>query len=65
MNHAACFARRIVAGRRRELSDIYASFADVRVADRSLIWNTDLIETLELENPLAQALATTRRRQPH
>ena len=34
------------------------SFADVRVSDRGLIWNTDLIETLELENLLAQAHAT-------
>jgi succinate dehydrogenase flavoprotein subunit len=40
------------------LGDVYASFADVRVADRSLVWNTDLIETLELENLLAQAVAT-------
>jgi succinate dehydrogenase / fumarate reductase flavoprotein subunit len=36
----------------------YASFADVRIADRSLIWNSDLIETLELENLLMQATAT-------
>jgi succinate dehydrogenase / fumarate reductase flavoprotein subunit len=36
----------------------FASFADVRVADRSLIWNSDLIETLELENLLLQATAT-------
>jgi succinate dehydrogenase / fumarate reductase flavoprotein subunit len=35
-----------------------ASFADVRVTDRSLIWNSDLIETLELENLLMQAMAT-------
>jgi len=34
------------------------SFTDVKVSDRGLIWNTDLIETLELENLLAQALAT-------
>ena len=34
------------------------SFADVKVADRGLIWNTDLIETLELENLLAQAMTT-------
>lgn len=33
-------------------------FADVRVADRSLIWNTDLVETLELENLLGQAMTT-------
>jgi succinate dehydrogenase / fumarate reductase flavoprotein subunit len=34
------------------------SFADVKVSDRGLIWNTDLIETLELENLLAQAMVT-------
>ena len=34
------------------------SFADVKVTDRGLIWNTDLVETLELENLLGQALAT-------
>jgi succinate dehydrogenase / fumarate reductase flavoprotein subunit len=36
----------------------FDSFADVRISDRSLIWNTDLIETLELENLLQQASAT-------
>lgn len=40
------------------MDDIYASFADVNVTDRSLIWNTDLIETLELDNLLAQAMVT-------
>jgi succinate dehydrogenase / fumarate reductase flavoprotein subunit len=47
-----------------ELGEIHASFADVRVGDRSLIWNTDLIETLELENLLLQALATIHAREP-
>jgi succinate dehydrogenase / fumarate reductase, flavoprotein subunit len=42
----------------RKLSEVYASFADVSVSDRSLIWNTDLIETLELDNLLVQAVAT-------
>jgi succinate dehydrogenase / fumarate reductase flavoprotein subunit len=41
-----------------KIATINASFADVRVSDRSLVWNTDLIETLELENLLQQALAT-------
>jgi succinate dehydrogenase / fumarate reductase flavoprotein subunit len=41
-----------------KLGDTFRSFADVRVSDRSLIWNTDLIETLELENLLLQATAT-------
>jgi succinate dehydrogenase / fumarate reductase, flavoprotein subunit len=36
----------------------FASFAGVRITDRSLIWNSDLIETLELENLLLQATAT-------
>ncbi|MBV8910060.1 MAG: succinate dehydrogenase flavoprotein subunit [Gammaproteobacteria bacterium] len=36
----------------------FTSFNDVRIADRSLVWNTDLIETLELENLLFQATAT-------
>lgn len=34
------------------------SFADVDTQDRGLIWNTDLIETLELDNLLGQAVAT-------
>ena len=33
-------------------------FKDVRVTDRSLIWNSDLIETLELANLLEQAVVT-------
>jgi succinate dehydrogenase / fumarate reductase flavoprotein subunit len=43
-----------------KLAQVLQSFADVHVADRSLIWNTDLIETLELENLLLQANATIR-----
>jgi succinate dehydrogenase / fumarate reductase flavoprotein subunit len=40
------------------LAMTHTSFTDVRVADRSLIWNTDLIETIELDNLLGQATAT-------
>ena len=40
------------------MPDPHASFADVRVSDRSLVWNSDLIETFELDNLLGQALAT-------
>jgi succinate dehydrogenase / fumarate reductase flavoprotein subunit len=36
----------------------FSSFSEVRIADRSLVWNSDLIETLELENLLLQATAT-------
>jgi len=42
----------------RKIRDIHASFADVKVTDRSLVWNSDLIETFELSNLLDQALAT-------
>jgi succinate dehydrogenase / fumarate reductase flavoprotein subunit len=31
---------------------------DISVADRSLIWNSDLVETLELDNLIAQATVT-------
>jgi succinate dehydrogenase / fumarate reductase flavoprotein subunit len=41
-----------------KLAATFASFGDVRISDRSLIWNSDLIETLELENLLLQATAT-------
>jgi succinate dehydrogenase / fumarate reductase flavoprotein subunit len=41
-----------------KLTEVFNSFADVNVSDRSLIWNSDLIETLELENLLVQAVAT-------
>ena len=40
------------------LARSFASFADVGVSDRGMVWNTDLIETLELENLLLQATAT-------
>ena len=40
------------------IDQVTARIADVKVADRSLIWNTDLIETLELDNMLPQAQAT-------
>ena len=42
----------------KAIRDINASFADVQVSDRSLVWNSDLIETLELQNLLGQALTT-------
>ena len=43
---------------KRKLKEVFDSFADVKVADRSLVWNSDLIETLELDNLLGQAVAT-------
>jgi succinate dehydrogenase / fumarate reductase flavoprotein subunit len=37
---------------------VYNKFSDVKVTDRSLIWNSDLVETLELDNLRGQAVAT-------
>jgi len=42
----------------KKIREAHASFADVKVTDRSLVWNSDLIETLELQNLLAQAVVT-------
>jgi succinate dehydrogenase / fumarate reductase flavoprotein subunit len=41
-----------------KISEVFTSFQQVKVSDRSLVWNSDLIETLELSNLLAQAVAT-------
>ncbi|WP_448097327.1 succinate dehydrogenase flavoprotein subunit [Luteibacter yeojuensis] len=41
-----------------KISSVFDSFKDVKVSDRSMVWNSDLIETLELSNLLAQAVAT-------
>jgi succinate dehydrogenase / fumarate reductase flavoprotein subunit len=58
-NHAAVFRTGEVLDEGVELlRKTHASFADVKVSDRSLVWNTDLIETLELENLLLNAAAT-------
>ena len=41
-----------------KMIDVWNSMEDIGVADRSLIWNTDLVETLELDNLVRQALTT-------
>src|SRR5205823_12386413 len=38
--------------------DIFRGIADIGVSDRGMIWNTDLVETLEFENLIAQAITT-------
>jgi len=42
----------------QKIDTVFRRMADVGVTDRSLIWNSDLIETLELDNLLAQAVVT-------
>jgi succinate dehydrogenase / fumarate reductase, flavoprotein subunit len=43
---------------KRLIHDVWRGEADIRVTDRSLIWNTDLIETLEFDNLIEQAVVT-------
>jgi succinate dehydrogenase / fumarate reductase flavoprotein subunit len=37
---------------------VWDDIADIDVTDRSLIWNTDLIETLEFDNLISQSAVT-------
>ncbi|MEY4091279.1 MAG: hypothetical protein RLZZ496_461 [Pseudomonadota bacterium] len=40
------------------IHDVWRAAADIKVTDRSLIWNTDLLETLEFDNLIVQAVTT-------
>ena len=41
-----------------KMQRIWEKMTDISVTDRSMIWNSDLVETLELENLMPQAMAT-------
>ena len=57
--HCAVFRdNALLAEGKAKIKDTYQRFADVGIVDRSLIWNTDLVETMELDNLLAQAVVT-------
>ena len=57
--HAAVFRNtELLDEGKTKIDAVAARMADVSVTDRSLIWNTDLIETLELDNLAAQAVVT-------
>jgi succinate dehydrogenase / fumarate reductase flavoprotein subunit len=40
------------------ISEVYESFKNIKVSDRSMVWNSDLVETLELRNLLGCAMVT-------
>ncbi|WP_417679245.1 succinate dehydrogenase flavoprotein subunit [Roseibium sp.] len=42
----------------KRLTEIWGELKDIKVTDRSMIWNSDLVETLELENLMANAITT-------
>ena len=57
--HCAVFRDNELLGEgQQQIAQTYQRMTDVSVQDRSLIWNTDLVETLELDNLIAQAVVT-------
>ncbi|RZV36040.1 MAG: succinate dehydrogenase flavoprotein subunit [Acidimicrobiales bacterium] len=41
-----------------KLANVYSQLSDIGLSDRSMVWNTDLVETLELDNLMGNALTT-------
>ncbi|MEY4769196.1 MAG: hypothetical protein RL637_1835, partial [Pseudomonadota bacterium] len=58
-NHAAVFRTgTVLAEGMQKLRQTREQFSQIRLEDNSLIWNTDLVEALELDNLLSQASVT-------
>ncbi|HEX6978784.1 MAG TPA: succinate dehydrogenase flavoprotein subunit [Alphaproteobacteria bacterium] len=58
-NHCAVFrTQEVLAEGVQLLDETRKKSADIRVSDRSLVWNSDLVETLEYDNLIAQAIVT-------
>ncbi len=58
-NHAAVFRTgESMAEGIKLLEDVYAGFAHIGVSDRGMVWNSDLVETLELDNLLGCAMVS-------
>jgi succinate dehydrogenase / fumarate reductase flavoprotein subunit len=43
---------------KKKIAEVFDGASDLKVSDRSLIWNSDLVETLEFDNLIAQAVVT-------
>ena len=57
--HCAVFRDNALLGEgQTKIAATYQRMADVGIQDRSLIWNTDLVETLEFDNLISQAAVT-------
>jgi len=58
-NHAAVFRTgEVLDAGVAKMQEVFASFEQVGISDRSLVWNTDLMETMELDNLMGQAMST-------
>jgi succinate dehydrogenase / fumarate reductase flavoprotein subunit len=57
--HAAVFRdEKIMTEGVKNLRNVISTFKDLKIKDRGLIWNSDLVEALELDNLLGQSLVT-------
>ena len=57
--HAAVFrTQKTLETGFEKMLDIYKNFADLKISDRGLVWNSDLVEALELDNLRSQAFIT-------
>lgn len=58
-NHAAVFRTGdVLAEGCKKMSELWPSLHDIKVHDRGLVWNSDLVETLELQNLMLCAVQT-------
>jgi succinate dehydrogenase / fumarate reductase, flavoprotein subunit len=58
-DHCAVFrTSQVLAEGVTKINEIAKSFSEVQITDRSLVWNSDLVEALELENLLVQAVVS-------
>jgi len=58
-SHAAVFrTEKTLAEGTKKMREIFTKFSDLKISDRGLVWNSDLVEALELDNLRAQALVT-------
>jgi succinate dehydrogenase / fumarate reductase flavoprotein subunit len=58
-NHAAVFREeKVLSEGTQAMQKIWQSFDQLAVSDRTLVWNSDLVEALELDNLRSQALIT-------
>jgi succinate dehydrogenase / fumarate reductase flavoprotein subunit len=57
--HCAVFrTQELMEEGREKLAEVWAKKDDLKVTDQSMIWNSDLVETLEFDNLLAQAVVS-------
>ena len=58
-NHAAVFRTgEVLVEGCKKMSELWPSLHDVKVSDRGLVWNSDLVETLELQNLMLNGIQT-------